>query len=94
VDYLERMRERCQRDQVEATYEVLRGEPVLAVLDLARRIHASLIVMGSHGRAGLDALLAGSVAKRITDKVTTPILLVRVSDAAQGELAAPGTSGR
>jgi nucleotide-binding universal stress UspA family protein len=94
VDYLERMRERCQREQVEATYEVLRGDPVLAVLDLARRIHASLIVMGSHGRAGLDALLAGSVAKRITDKVTTPILLVRVSDAAQGELAAPGTSGR
>lgn len=85
LDYLERMGERSRREGVEATAEVLRGDPVMAVLDLARRTQASLIVMGSHGRAGLDALLEGSVAKRITDKGTTPILLVRVRDVPEAE---------
>jgi len=48
---------------------------------------------GKAQAASLRATQTQAVAKRITDKVTTPILLVRVSDAAQGELAAPGTSG-
>ena len=36
-----------------------------------------IILMGSKGRSGLGDLLIGSVAKRVSEMATTPVLLVR-----------------
>jgi nucleotide-binding universal stress UspA family protein len=47
------------------------------VLNLAERLNVDLIVLTSHGRTGLDALMAGSVAPRITERRIRPLLLVR-----------------
>lgn len=41
------------------------GDPRLAILEAAREWRADLIVLGSHGRRGLDRLLLGSVAENI-----------------------------
>lgn len=41
----------------------------------SRRIH--LIVMGSHGKTGLDKLILGSVANGIVQKSKIPVLIVR-----------------
>ena len=79
TEYLRQARERCQAAGVPATAEVLRGDAVLEVLDLARRLEANLLVAASHGTAGLRGFLEGSAAKRITDKVSAPILLVRAA---------------
>jgi len=38
---------------------------------------ADLIVIGTHGRRGIDRLLVGSVAERLTRIATTSLLLVR-----------------
>lgn len=62
---------------VEATSEVMRGECVAEVAQAAERADAGLVVISSHGRAGMDALISGSVAARLTARMTCPVLLCR-----------------
>jgi nucleotide-binding universal stress UspA family protein len=76
--YLTQVKARCEQEGVSATTEILRGDAAEQVLMRAQRLDHCLIVMGSHGRAGLRGLLAGSVAKRITDKAHCSLLLVRL----------------
>jgi nucleotide-binding universal stress UspA family protein len=84
VDYLEQAVARCRAEGVLARAEVLRGDIVPAVLDLAERLNVDLIVMASHGRTGLDAFLAGSVAPRITGRRIRPLLLIRAEKSVGG----------
>lgn len=77
--YLTQVKARCEHEGVSATTEILRGDAAEQVLTRAQRLDNCLIVMGSHGRAGLRGLLAGSVAKRVTDKAHSSLLLVRLS---------------
>ena len=43
----------------------------------AKRWRADLIVMGTHGRRGLNRLLMGSDAERVLSAAQVPVLLVR-----------------
>ena len=43
----------------------------------AKRLRASMIVMGSHGRTGLGRLLLGSVAERTLRYANCPVLIVK-----------------
>ena len=43
----------------------------------AKRLRASMIVMGSHGRTGLQRLLLGSVAERTLRYANCPVLIVK-----------------
>ena len=53
------------------------GDPRLALVDVARREHADLVVVGSHGRTGLKKLVLGSVASHITTHAPCSVLVVR-----------------
>jgi nucleotide-binding universal stress UspA family protein len=44
---------------------------------IAKQEEADLIVMGTHGRTGLDRLLLGSVAERVAHQASVPVMLVR-----------------
>jgi nucleotide-binding universal stress UspA family protein len=77
ADYLEQAIARCRAEGVVAYAELLRGDIVPEVLGLAERLNVDLIVLASHGRTGLDALLTGSVATRIAGRRIRPLLLVR-----------------
>lgn len=81
VDYLDRIKVRCNDAHIAVAVEVLRGDPATAVLNDAERFNAGLIVMASHGRTGMDALLAGSVVPRLTEQIDRPLLLVRADEA-------------
>ncbi|GAB4127605.1 MAG: universal stress protein [Sideroxydans sp.] len=53
----------------------------------ARNWAADLLVIGSHGRTGLDRWLMGSVAENVMRTASMPVLLVRGSNPdKQGEL--------
>ena len=46
----------------------------------AQKLNADLLVVGSHGRTGVDRLLLGSVAEGVSRSATMPVLLVRVKN--------------
>ena len=48
-----------------------------AIIDTAESSRADLIVMGSHGRSGLDKLVMGSVAHSVLQHAALPVLVVR-----------------
>ena len=48
-----------------------------AILADARKWRADLIVMGTHGRRGLNRLILGSDAERVLRDAPVPVLLVR-----------------
>ena len=47
------------------------------IVDTAIAIGADLIVMGSHGRTGIEKLLLGSVTQRVLQDAKCPVLVVR-----------------
>lgn len=47
------------------------------ILDKAAAVGADLIVMGSHGRHGVEKLVLGSVAQRVLSHSTLPVFVVR-----------------
>lgn len=55
------------------------------IVDFARDSRADLIVMGTHGRTGLERLLLGSVAEGVAHHAPVPLLLVRPVPAASDE---------
>ena len=56
---------------------VRRGDPARAIADQAKKLKASMIVMGSHGRTGLKRLVLGSVAERTLRYARCPVLIVK-----------------
>ncbi len=53
------------------------GQPVPAILAAAHEHHATVIVIGSHGRGGLEHLFLGSVAEAVVRESPVPVLVVR-----------------
>ncbi len=56
---------------------VVEASPVTGVLGTASDIGAGMIVLGTHGRSGLNRLLLGSVAENILRQSRIPVLSVR-----------------
>jgi len=52
------------------------GSPWQEVLGAATEVKADLIVMGTHGRRGLERALLGSVAERVVRMSRVPVLTV------------------
>ena len=79
---LERMRKAAAKAGVRAEsqlYESMAGPAATTILRDARKWRADLIVMGTHGRTGLQHLLVGSVAERIVRLSPAPVLTSTVS---------------
>jgi nucleotide-binding universal stress UspA family protein len=57
---------------------IVTGIPYDEITATAVRIDASLIVLGTHGRTGLDRILFGSTAERVVRSASCPVLTVRL----------------
>lgn len=57
--------------------EVARGQPADAIIQFAQERDVDLIVMGTHGRSGLQHVLLGSVAEKVVRHAPCPVLTVR-----------------
>lgn len=66
------------RPRAQFRTKVAEGRPASMILETAAALAPDLIVIGSHGRSGLDHLLLGSVTERVLRKGHLPILVVRV----------------
>ena len=57
---------------------LVRGvEAARVIADQAKKARASMIVMGSHGRTGLERFMLGSVAERTLRYADCPVLIVK-----------------
>lgn len=56
---------------------VVKGVPATRILEVAERIGARHIVMGSRGRTGLPHLLLGSKAERVVQLSPVPVTIVK-----------------
>lgn len=52
------------------------GKPARAILEYADAHDIDQIVMGSHGRSGIDRALLGSVAETVTRRARIPVTIV------------------
>ena len=61
---------------------VLAGYPAEEILAAAKEHHVDMIVMGTHGRTGIDRIIFGSVAEKVVKSATCPVLTVNPHEAA------------
>ncbi|MCC7415537.1 MAG: universal stress protein [Acidobacteria bacterium] len=62
--------------------ELREGEAEHAILEAAGQWRPDLIIVGSHGRRGLDRFLLGSVSERVVRHSPVSVQVVRVPDRA------------
>jgi universal stress protein A len=53
------------------------GDPREVITEQAKKLHAELIVMGTHGRRGISRALIGSVAESVVRTAHCSVLVVR-----------------
>lgn len=72
------LQRRARRAGVKCDMRTVTADRVAdAITDVARRRRCSLIVMGSHGRQGIEKLLLGSEAQKVLTHSDRPVLIVR-----------------
>ncbi|EFI34926.1 UspA domain protein [Desulfonatronospira thiodismutans ASO3-1] len=63
--------------EVDATGQVLTGYAAEEILKYADQEDMDMIIMGTHGRKGIDRVLFGSVAEKIVKSAPIPVLTIR-----------------
>ena len=55
---------------------VLMGSPAEKILELAKQENIDLIIMGAHGRKGLERVFFGSVADKVVTGALCPVTTI------------------
>lgn len=72
----ERVAEKAEASGVPVTTSVQSGTPEQAIVSYAEESDTDLVVMGTHGRTGLENVIFGSVAEETVRKSSIPVLTV------------------
>lgn len=60
--------------------DLIEGSPAREITSYATENPCDVIVMGTHGRSGMDRLLLGSVAERVVRSAPVPVMTVNVDE--------------
>ena len=77
-DYVKEVSELAEKEGIKTDGLAVKGIPYKAIVDASKQKRADLIVVGSHGRTGLERLLMGSVTERVIGHSESAVLVVRV----------------
>ena len=78
--YLEALITRLSEEGINVSAEIRRGDSAEIIAKEAQGQGADLIVMGTVGRAGMDAFWSGSVAPKVSECTHLPLLLIPVQE--------------
>jgi len=78
---LEPFRMQLAAEDVKVTHFLGHGDVVEAILTAAKEVDCGMVVMGTHGRKGLERFMLGSVAEQVIRRCTCPVMVVRTQDA-------------
>jgi len=67
----------CDENGVECECMIVEGQPKVAIVDVADKIGADCIVIGSIGMSALERVLIGSVSDSVLRQAKCPVLMVR-----------------
>ena len=65
---------------------IVSGDPAQEILKAIASENIDLVIMGTHGRKGLDHVIFGSVAENVVKKSSVPVLTVNPYKLKQGSL--------
>lgn len=84
TDYLRALQGSLRQQGYPAHAHATEGEATAEIiLDVAAELRVDTIVMSTHGRGGISRWVFGSVADKVLQRATVPVLLIRAQD---GEL--------
>jgi len=66
-----------RREGIEADCRVLRGHPAAEIAQVARDMACELVVVGTHGRTGMEHALLGSVSEEVARLSPAPVLTIK-----------------
>ncbi len=64
--------------RIAVTHVLLQGDPASEIVRYGRDAGIDLIVMGTHGRTGVERLLLGSVAEKVLRDASCSVLVVKL----------------
>lgn len=91
---VETVEEVASEYDVDTSTDVVEGSPSKGIIRYAESEDCDLIVMGTHGRGGLDRLLLGSVTEKVVRGSSIPVLTVQVSEQQDDDRAGDGEDVR
>jgi nucleotide-binding universal stress UspA family protein len=71
--------DRAEEREVPVETAIERGVPHERILEYADEQDVDVVVMGTHGRSGLDRFLIGSVTEKVVRSADVPVLTVRIA---------------
>jgi nucleotide-binding universal stress UspA family protein len=76
MEFLERVKDRAAKENIPCeTIVHVGGQPHEFIIQEAKEKNIDLIVMGTHGRTGLNKLLIGSVAERVVGHTPCAVMI-------------------
>lgn len=88
-EHLQRMVRQLQEAGLTARHVVHCGPAAEAIVSYAEQMDVRQIVMATHGYTGPNRWTHGSVAERVLQSASVPVLLVRVQEAESNDLQQP-----
>ncbi|OYR43280.1 MULTISPECIES: universal stress protein [unclassified Halorubrum] len=86
--------ELAEETVVDVETAVVEGSPSREIIRYAEGNGCDLVVMGTHGRGGIDRLLLGSVAEKVVRGAAVPVLTVRIDGDVPTEPSLSEATGR
>lgn len=75
---IEAAKQAFQEHGISVTASIVEGHAIYrGILETAESVNADLLIMGSHGRRGLEKLVLGSVTAQVLSHAHLPVLVVR-----------------
>ena len=75
---LDALKVRAEKEGVSAETFIREDEPYRAIVDLAEELKSGVIILGSHGKTGMQRLLMGSVTERVIGHANCAALVVKI----------------
>jgi len=83
--YIQQLAENLKKEGIEVRAVVTQGRPAEKILDYAKRNQVDIIIMSTHGRAGITRWVFGSVADKVARRSTVPVLVIPPLGCRHGE---------
>ena len=74
---LKKVRERAEKEDLAIEEVLIVGSPIHDMAKIVKKTKSDIVVIGTHGKTGLEKLILGSVAESALKTVQVPLLLVK-----------------